>query len=162
MVTAPNPELALVREILRGVPLFTDLTTPELELFVALGRVVSCPKGATFFSEGDKGGSLYVIISGAVRISKQGAAGHTDTIGAIGKGACFGEMALIDDLPRSATATAVDECLVLELDRNDAIDLFQENPYIARKVLWAFCRSLSLRLREAGDRIVFLSSPRPA
>ncbi len=144
------------------MPLFTDLTTPELELFVALGRVVSCPKGATFFSEADKGGGLYVVISGSVRITKAGAAGHADTVGVLGKGACFGEMALIDDLPRSATAPAEDECLVLELDRNDAIDLFQENPYIARKVLWAFCRSLSLCLREAGDRIVFLSSPRSA
>jgi CRP-like cAMP-binding protein len=160
MVTPPNPELTLVREILRGVPVFTDLTTPELELFVALGRVVSYPKGTTFFAEGDKGGSLYVIISGSVRIAKGAPGERADTIGFIGKGACFGEMALIDDLPRSASAVAEDDCLVLELDRNDALDLFHENPYIARKVLWAFCRSLSLRLREAGDRIVFLSSPR--
>ncbi len=160
MVSTPNPELMAVREILRGVPLFTDLTASELELFVALGRVVACPARTTFFAEGDKGGALYVIISGSVRIMKSGPAEHTDTVGVFGKGACFGEMALIDDLPRSATAMSEEDCLVLELDRNDALDLFHENPYIARKVLWALCRSLSLRLREAGDRIASLSFPR--
>jgi hypothetical protein len=52
---------------------------------------------------------------------------------------------------------------VLFIGREAVIDLFQEQPVVGRKILWAFCRSLSLRLREASDRIVALSSvPRPS
>jgi CRP-like cAMP-binding protein len=67
-------------------------------------------------------------------------------------------MALVDDFPRSATAIAHEDCSVLFLGREAVIDLFQEHPVVGRKILWAFCRSLSLRLREASDRIVALTS----
>lgn len=75
------------------------------------------------------------------------------------RGGCFGEMALVDDLPRSATAVAQEDSMALFLERDAVLDLFRESPVIGRKILWAFCRSLSLRLREASDRIVTLSSP---
>jgi len=73
-------------------------------------------------------------------------------------GGCFGEMALVDDFPRSATAIAQDDSTVLFLGRDALLDLFREEPVVGRKILAAFCRSLSLRLRHANDRIVALSS----
>jgi CRP-like cAMP-binding protein len=163
MVMTPNPDPALVREILRSVPLFQELSPAELELIVALGRVVAYPKDMTLFKEGDRGEALYVVIEGAVRIVKSIPQSWDGTMAFLERGGCFGEMALVDDFPRSATVVAHEDCTVLFIGREAVIDLFQEQPVVGRKILWAFCRSLSLRLREASDRIVALSSvPRPS
>jgi CRP-like cAMP-binding protein len=72
----------------------------------------------------------------------------------IERGGCFGEMALFDEFPRSATAIAHEECRVLFIDKQAFLKLLQGEPVIARKILWAFCRTLSVRLRETTDRIV--------
>jgi len=67
-VTPTEPDPTIVREVLRRVPLFQDLTPPELDLIVALGHVVDYPKDMVLFKEGDKGEALYVVIKGAIRI----------------------------------------------------------------------------------------------
>jgi CRP-like cAMP-binding protein len=64
----------------------------------------------------------------------------------------------VDDFPRSATAITQDDCTILFLGRDALLDLFRETPVVGRKILAAFCRNLSLRLRQASDRIVALSS----
>ena len=158
MVTTPDPDLTMVRDILRAVPFFRELTQPELDLLVALGRVVAYPKNMVVFKEGDKGEALYVVIEGAVRIVKHAPEAWDGTMAFIESGGCFGEMALVDDFPRSATAITQEDCTVLFLGREAVLDLFREEPVIGRKILSAFCRSLSLRLRQASDRIVALSS----
>jgi len=158
MVTTPSPDLTVVRDILRGVPFFQELAQPELDLIIALGHVVTYPKDMVLFKEGDKGEALYVVIDGTVRIAKRSLGQSEGVIAYIERGGCFGEMALVDDFPRSAAAISHEGCVVLFVEREAVLDLFRENPVIARKILWAFCRSLSLRLREASDRIVALSS----
>lgn len=72
----------------------------------------------------------------------------------IEKGECFGEMALIDDHPRSATAIAHSDCQLLAIDKGGFRDLLRFDCELASKVLWDFCRTLSLRLRETSDRFV--------
>ena len=158
MVMTPDPNVSLVRDILRMVPFFQELAQPELDLVVALGHVVGYPKDMVLFKEGDTGEAFYVVVEGAVRIAKSTPESCDGTMAFIEKGGCFGEMALVDDLPRSATAIAHEDSTLLFLEREAILDLFQEVPVIGRKVLWAFCRSLSLRLREASDRIVALSA----
>jgi len=163
MVTTPNPEASVVRDSLSRVPFFQELTPQEVDLLVALGHVVAYPKDMVFFREGDKGEAIYVVIDGAVRIVKGAPEMGDGTMAFMEQGGCFGEMALVDDFPRSATAIAHEDCTVLFLQREAVLDLFREDPVIGRKILWAFCRSLSLHLREASDRIVALSSlPRPS
>ena len=70
-MTTPSPNLTVVRDILQGVPFFKELAQPELDLIVALGHVVAYPKDMVLFKEGDKGEALYVVIDGAVRITKR-------------------------------------------------------------------------------------------
>ncbi len=65
-------------------------------------------------------------------------------------------MALFDGFPRSATAIAHENCRVLVIQRQAFEDLLAADPVIARKILWAFCRTLSVRLRKTTDRIVAL------
>jgi CRP-like cAMP-binding protein len=154
MVTTPNPDVTTVRDILRAVPFFRELTQPELACSwrwdaSSLPQEQGCSGRAT------KGSPLRGHHS-AVRITSMRRT--WDGISFVEAGGCFGEMALVDDFPRSATAIAQDDCTVLFLGRDALLDLFREEPVVGRKILAAFCRSLSLRLRHASDRIVALSS----
>ncbi len=159
MVIMPDPDPAAVRAVLAAVPFFKELTPTELDLIVALGRVVAYPKNMVLFREGDKGEAIYVLVEGAVRIVKNAPGAESGTMAFVEPGGCFGEMALADDFPRSATAITQEDSVALFLERDAVLDLFRESPVVGCKILWAFCRSLSLHLREASDRIVTLSSP---
>ena len=67
MVTTPNPDLPMAQDTLRAVPLFRELTQPELDLLVAVGRVVAYPKDMVIFREGDKGEALCRSLSFRLR-----------------------------------------------------------------------------------------------
>ncbi len=154
----PNPDPAAVRDILRSLPFFQELTSEELERVVALGSVVVYPKDIVLFREGDKGEALYVVLDGSVRVSKAVPGSRDEAMAFMERGSFFGEMALVDEFPRSATAMACQDCTILFIDKQAFIQMIQDDPVIARKILWAFCRTLSLRLRETTDRIVALSA----
>jgi CRP-like cAMP-binding protein len=151
-----------LRGILGTVPFFHELTTAELDRIIALGRLVSYPKDAVLFKEGDPGEALYIVVDGSVRIGKVVPGAKDEAMAFMERGSCFGEMALFDEFPRSATAIAQQECRVLFLEKQALLGLLHADPVIASKVLWGFCRTLSIRLRETTDRIVtFFALTRP-
>ncbi|MFA5026306.1 MAG: cyclic nucleotide-binding domain-containing protein [Candidatus Methylomirabilota bacterium] len=149
-------DVTAVRDLLRSVPFFAHLTDDELGQVIALGKQVAYPKNVTLFHEGDAGEAFYIVLDGSIRISKQIPGVGEEALYFVERGNWFGEMALFDAFPRSATAIAHQPAEVLFLERQSLLDLFDHNPIIARKVLWAFCRTLSLRLRETNDRITAL------
>lgn len=155
MTDAPQTDLRL---LLSKVSFLQELTPEELERVLAISRVVRYPKDAVLFKEGDPGEALYIVVDGSVRVSKVVPGAKDEAMAFMERGGCFGEMALIDEFPRSADAIAHTDCRVLFFDKYVLLDLLQEDPVIARKVLWAFCRTLSMRLRETTDRIVTLFS----
>lgn len=151
-----------LREILGTVPFFRELTPGELDRIIGLGRLVSYPKDAVLFKEGDPGEALYIVVDGSVRIGKVVPGAKEEAMAFMERGSCFGEMALFDEFPRSATAIAQQECRVLFLEKQAFLGLLHGDPVIASKILWAFCRTLSIRLRETTDRIVtFFALARP-
>lgn len=100
--------------------------------------------GQVIFEEGRPGKHMYVIVSGNVRIVKR-TEGEDAVIAGLGKGELFGEMALVDSLPRSASAIAVgDETSVVEIDHAQFAYLVGQQPAFALIVL----KALSLRLRD--------------
>jgi CRP/FNR family transcriptional regulator, cyclic AMP receptor protein len=157
-VMIETPGSTAIRDILKAVPFFRDLTPVELDQIIALGRMVTYSKDMILFKEGDQGEALYVVLEGSICVSKAVPGGKDNTMAFMERGSCFGEMALVDEFPRSATAIASQESRILFIDRQAFLNFLEIDPIIARKILWAFCRSLSLRLREASDRIVALSS----
>ena len=151
-----NVDASMLHEILGVLPLFKELASEELDRVIALGRLVTYAKDSVFFMEGGPGDALYIVVDGSVRISKSVPGAKEEAMAFIERGGCFGEMALFDEFPRSAAAVAHENCRVLCIEKHAFFDLLRSDPVIGRKILWAFCRTLSVRLRETTDRIVAL------
>jgi CRP-like cAMP-binding protein len=86
---------------------------------------------------------MFVILSGKIRLVKNGA-----DITQLGKGAHFGEMALVDRSPRSASAVADDTSRLLLIHRNDFYEIIKKEPSLSVKLLWSFVQVLAERLRK--------------
>lgn len=119
---------------------------PAGDLFDRYGEVVS--RGTVLFYEGDPGQEMYIILSGKVRISKE-AGGLEKVLVVLGKGEFFGEMAILNNKPRSATATVIEDCRILIIDRETFETMIRSNGEIAVRII----KKLAARLHEADNQI---------
>jgi len=124
--------------ILRQVRIFQDLSHNELLGLAAIVEAKYYEVGDAVFEEGDQGKHLYVVQSGAAEVHQRGR--H---LRRIEPGEYFGEMALIDDSPRSASVSMIEDGVLLGLHRDVFQRLAKENPVIYEE----FCRLLVERLR---------------
>lgn len=133
---------------LKNVSLFKFLSLDDLLIVDQALVQKDYLTGETIFREGQPGGELCIISEGRVAIRKQ----FHDTqreLAQLGTGDCFGEMALFDDAPRSATAVAATDVTLLTLERSRFLTLTAQRPEIALEV----CKVLSLRLRDANEQL---------
>jgi CRP-like cAMP-binding protein len=131
-------------EALASVPLFGALTQDELTRLAARVRQRSYPRGQIIFVEGDPGAALCVIVAGRVRIYLDDRAGREAVLNVYGPGEHFGELALLDGEPRSASAVAQEDCEVLWLERADFLEFLEAHPRAVPLLL----ATLSQRLRH--------------
>jgi len=140
-------------QALRRCALFQTLSSAQLGKVAAIATSRDLPGGASVFKEGDAGAEMFVVTSGRVRISKMVKGVGEEALTILEAGAYFGEMAMIDDAPRSADAIAHTPC-ALAVIRRDALDqLMFVDKELAYVLLWTFVRTLSARLRETNDKI---------
>jgi len=118
----------------------------QAQLFSRFGK--SIPAGTVLFHEGDKGEEMFIIQSGRVKISKR-IRGVEKTLATLEKGEFFGEMAILNDKPRSATAETLEKCEMLVIDRKTFDALIRGNSEIAVR----FIKRLADRLRETNDQM---------
>ncbi len=136
-------------DILARVDLFSTLSKKELQTLAKSCQERSYSAGTTLFVQGDAGAGLYVLKTGKVRITHAVNPDKAEEeLGTAGPNDVFGEMSLLDDLPRSATVTAVDDVTALLLPVWEFRGILQNHPDIARKLLAV----LSRRLRKAEQR----------
>lgn len=135
--------------VLRRVPLFSDLSEAEIARVAEVARERSYPKNSVILFEDDPGDALYVVVTGMVKVVLIGEDGREVILSVLKEGNFFGEMALIDDEPRSAHVIAMEDANLLVLRREDFHQRLQETPSIALGLL----RALSRRLREADEKI---------
>ena len=140
-------------QVLRACPLFQTLSSAQLGKIAALATVRELPGGASLFKEGDAGEEMFVVVSGRVRISKMVKGVGEEALSILDAGAYFGEMAMIDDAPRSADALAHTPCAVAAIRRDHLDQLMFVDKELAYALLWTFVRTLSARLRETNDKI---------
>lgn len=136
-------------DFLGTVPLFSGLTREELESFAELARERSYPRGSVILFENDPGDSLLVVRSGRVKVVLIGEDGREVILAVLGVGQHFGELALIDEQPRSAHVIAMEDSMLIVLRREDFRKRVESSPTVA----WSLLAELSRRLRRADDKI---------
>jgi len=138
-----TPRLATLRQL----ALFAPLSRLELRVVDALLHERRYLKGEIIFDEGEEGQALYVIISGKVLICRQGEP-ETGRIIEIDAGVVFGELALLDKVPRSAQARAAEDCVLASLSRGDFESLLDTHAVTASKISLQLARQLGRQLRD--------------
>ena len=142
---------------LSKVELFAGLKPEALDLIAKVSSEESHALGSKIFQHGDVGDKLYLILEGRVRISREVAGMGEEALAVLGPGQVFGEMALLDESPRSADAVVHERCRVLTIPKDGFDDLLFLHKDLAYEVLWSIVRMLVRRLRETTDKLTFLS-----
>jgi CRP/FNR family cyclic AMP-dependent transcriptional regulator len=144
-------------DLLGRINLFAGLPPVYLRRIAALGTEEAHPTGSVVFKEGSTGDKVYLILEGAVRISREVPGMGEEALAVLKTGDYFGEMALIDDFPRSADARVHDSCRLFVITKDHLADLLFVDRDLAYDLLWNFVRTLSTRLRDTNDKMTFLA-----
>jgi len=140
-------------DILKNLGLFSEMNYGAVKELAYLFSERVFQASETIFEENDAGDSLLVILSGEVRITQRAPVSGEETLTVLKKGDFLGEMALLEDLPRSATAIAHCDTFIMEISRQRFLRFVEKDPASGVKILITLARSLSARLREADNKI---------
>lgn len=145
-------------DALKNVPFFSRLSEAEIDALA--DRLIARSFGADqiIFHLGDPAGLLYIITGGKVKISYSSPEGQEAVLAILGSGDFFGELALLDDSPRSATAEAIEATDTLTLHRDEFLEYIDTNPAFARHVLNVLARRIRHLNNQISD-IFFLDLP---
>jgi CRP/FNR family transcriptional regulator len=135
--------------LLAGVPLFSSLSGEELKHVAELAIPRRFPADTRVFSEGDDGGTCFILKSGSCRVTREHRDGRAITLANLGTGAVFGEMSLFGQGTRSASVETSEETELLAIPAADMRSLLREHPQLAEKMVVA----LAERLRAANERL---------
>ena len=117
-------------DLLKGVPLFAGCSKAELQRVASLADELDLAEGATLIREGERGREFIVVVDGTVRVTRKG-----KKVRDLGAGDFIGEIALVSDVPRTATVTATSPVRLLVVTDRAFRALIEQTPSIATKVL---------------------------
>lgn len=126
-----------VTEALAGVPMFSACTKKELKLIAKLGERVKVSDGTALVNQGRRGHEFYVLLDGKAEVLRDGA-----QVAVLGPGQHFGELALLDPAPRSATVRMTTDGEVLEITQPSFYELIEDVPVLGRRLLAGLARRL--------------------
>jgi CRP/FNR family cyclic AMP-dependent transcriptional regulator len=135
--------------VLKAVPLFASFPDEQLRMLTSVVTRRSAARSTTIMAAGDATDSLYIILSGRLKVMMSDADGKEVILSILGPGEFFGEMGLIDDEPRSATVITIEPCELLAINKRDFKKSLAENFEMTMAVM----RGLVRRLREADRKI---------
>jgi len=133
-------------------PMFEDLTATELSRIVQILQLQKIKPGQWVFREGEPGEAWYVLYEGAVEVVKGGSRGER-SIAELAPRSCFGEMAILDHAPRSASVRASQASMVLVFPRNAFTGLLKQQDLAAYKLVHQMALVLARRQRETMGRL---------
>ncbi|TMB59601.1 MAG: Crp/Fnr family transcriptional regulator [Chloroflexi bacterium] len=151
----PDPKLA---EHLRRYPLFAKLPDAELLQLAERTRIRSFKRGEMLFRKDDPGTHLYLVLAGAVKIALPSEFGQEALVAIMRGGDFFGELALFDGSPRSASATALEDTRAALLAREDFLSYLETHPASVRVVLDVLAKTIR-RLSDRVEDLIFLDVP---
>ncbi len=135
--------------VLKAVPLFSSLPDEQLRMLIPVVARKAVARSTSVITGGDTTDSLYIVISGRLKVMMSDAEGKEVILTILGPGEYFGEMGLIDDAPRSASVIAIEACELLYISKRDFKKCLADNADMAMAVM----RGLVRRLREADRKI---------
>jgi CRP-like cAMP-binding protein len=139
-------------KLLQGMPIFGGIRAEILRFLLGLCPVVSVPKNEYFFHEHDPADSMFVLEAGKVAVLKSWR-GREYLLKILNEGDCFGEMAVMDLSPRSASIRAVEDCTAIRVSAANLYKLYEEDPRQFALIQMNMGREVTRRLREADDRL---------
>lgn len=156
------------KEFLKKVNILSDLTPAELELVWSIVKRIEVPAGTVILKEGEMGDSMYFFARGVAHVTKNltlklGRSGFGNVEKSMNKldsayVSFFGDMAMLEDEPRSASITAATDCLLYEIKRADFIHLCDNHPQLGIKILRKLAIGLCQRIRHTNQDVLKLST----
>lgn len=142
---------------LKEVPFFQGMTIDQLKVLASFCEEKFFEKDTRIFKNEDPGGVLYVVVNGRVGIEQEKRAGSFARLADADAYSYFGEVNFFDNSPRSMSAIAIRDTLILQLRREPVIELARQNPNLALELI----NALSRRLRTNNDRLAELTRSQP-
>ena len=139
-------------ELLQRMPIFGGIQTETLQFLLASCPVVSVRTSEFFFREHDEGDSMYVLEVGEAAVLKSWR-GHDRLLQTLNEGDCFGEMAVMDHCPRSASVRAVEDCLAIRISAANLYEVYAQDLKQFALIQMNMGREVCRRLREADNRL---------
>jgi CRP/FNR family transcriptional regulator, cyclic AMP receptor protein len=140
-------------QLLQEMAVFGAVRTDVLEFLLGLSRTVRMARGEYFFHQGDPGEVMFVLEAGAVEILKGTTGQPSRVLRHLAAGDCFGEMALMDLAPRSASVRATEDCMAIEISAANLMQVYEKDVRQFVLIEMNMGRELSRRLREADERL---------
>ena len=150
-----------IMPLLKKIPLFTELRKNELREIERLVHYRRYQSGEVIFWEGEPGVGMYIVQKGQVTIFKDYGKAQQRELASLEPGDFFGEMALLDDDCRSATAVAMVEADLFGLIHPDLFDLFERKPHLGVRMLSSLANMLARRLRQTNQDLQQLAKHTP-
>jgi CRP/FNR family transcriptional regulator, cyclic AMP receptor protein len=141
---------------LAALPLFAGVSEADIAEIAALATVIDYPSGSTIFAEDETGDALYAVLRGQVEMRCRDRWGHEQTLATLGPGALLGEIALLTDEPRSATAVTVAEATMLRLAHETFTPLLRQGNGAGHQILYNLAQGVACRLSEVNRRLMRL------
>jgi cAMP-binding proteins - catabolite gene activator and regulatory subunit of cAMP-dependent protein kinases len=142
-----------IEEVLSKVPAFVNLAPRELKEVAAIVHKREYRSGEPVFYQGDPGLGMYIVKDGEVSIVIQGKDGNERELALFGDGDFFGELALLDESPRSANAVCKTECTLIGFFRPDLFELIEKNTTLGIKIVLKLAEIVAQRLRHTDKEL---------
>jgi len=136
-----------------GLPLFSDFTRPELEAFIELTDPINYKREAVIVRQDEIGDCMFIVVDGKVRVVHK-RDGREFLLAVLERGDFFGELALVDEGPRSADVIALEDCTMLRIPHPVVRALASVHPMAAFKFIQAVARGVVHRIRDANRRYI--------
>ena len=148
-----NQMVTTMQATIEKIPLFSGLAQSDIEAISRHAVVKTYPRNAVLINEGDESDSLYVILSGTVKVFLSDAEGKEIILNTQGVGEYFGELALMDDAPRSASVMTLEDCKLSIICKKDFEEFLTNHPQVAIRVI----KGLTGRLRTLTANVKSLA-----
>mgnify|MGYP001774057981 CR=1 FL=1 len=148
----------MVESILKEVPAFSHLERKEIELLASIVHKREYKKGEYIFYQGDPGLGMYIIQEGEVLIQYTDPDGNKKDLAILKDGDFFGEIALIDESPRSASAICKTDCHIIGFFRPDLFEIIERHPKLGIKIVLKLAEIIAERLRRTNQEVTRLKA----